>query len=192
MSWDPAPFVAVLRRGGVVACPTETLVGLLANALDAAAVAKVVAAKRRGAGEPIGVLVPDLATALKVLREIPAEARTLAEQHWPGPLTIVAYARAGLPEALLRDGKVGVRVPGPSPALDLCRAFGGPLTATSANVSGEPAARTSDEARAALGDAVDAYVPGQSPGGPASTVLDVTEVPFRVVRAGAIRVNSAG
>jgi L-threonylcarbamoyladenylate synthase len=103
----------------------------------------------------------------------------------------VAFARASVPAALVRDGKIGVRVPGPSPALELCRAFGGPLTATSANRSGEPAARTSAEARAALGDEVDAYVPGEAPGGPPSTVIDVTETPFRLVRAGAIRITEA-
>jgi L-threonylcarbamoyladenylate synthase len=188
---DLASYVAILRRGGVVACPTETLIGLLADATSVAAVEKVVAAKRRGAGEPIAVIAPDLAGASSVLAELPEAARQLAAAHWPGPLTIVARARQGLPPALVRDGKIGVRVPGPSPALDLCRAFGGALTATSANLSGEAPARTSDEARAALGDAVDAYVPGSAPGGPPSTVIDVTETPFRLVRAGAIRITEA-
>src|SRR5688572_8682807 len=153
-----APFVAVLRGGGVVACPTETLVGLLADAASLAAVEKVVAVKKRGAADPIAVLAPDLAAALRLVRDLPDAARELATTHWPGPLTLVAHAQPGVPAPLVRDGKIGVRVPGPSPALELCRAFGGPLTATSANLSGEPAARTSEEARAALGGAVDAYV----------------------------------
>jgi L-threonylcarbamoyladenylate synthase len=184
MSWELA--VEVLRRGGVIACPTETLVGLLADAENAAAVARVVAIKRRDEA-PIAVLVPSADAVATVAEPLAGRGRALARAHWPGPLTLVVRARAHLPAALVRDGKVGVRVPGPSPALDLVRAFGGPLTATSANRTGEPAARTIAEARAALGDDVDLYLPGESPGGAPSTVVDVTVEPPRVIRAGAVR-----
>ncbi len=90
--------------------------------------------------------------------------------------------------ALQKDGKVGVRVPGPSPALDLVRAFGGPLTATSANRSGEPPACSGAEARALFGEALDAVVQGDSPAGLASTIVDVTSEPPVVLRQGAIEV----
>jgi L-threonylcarbamoyladenylate synthase len=178
-------YVEVLRRGGVVACPTETQMGLLADALSGEAVARVVAIKRRPAGEPIALIAPDLAAAERIVVLTPA-AVALARAHWPGPLTLVALARPELPAPLVLDGKVGVRVPGPSPALDLARAFGGPLTATSANRSGEPATVSAAETIAALGTDVDAVVPGRAPGGPPSTVVDVTVDPPRVIRRGAV------
>ena len=79
-----------------------------------------------------------LEVALRLVRDVSAEALQLAMTHWPGPLTLVLFAQAHLPSPVVKDGKVAVRVPGPSPALDLAIAFGGPLTATSANRSGEP------------------------------------------------------
>src|SRR5690606_29808134 len=134
---DLDAYVATLRRGGVVACPTETLQGLLADARSEAAVQRVVELKRRGP-EPIAVIVPSL-FALDEVAEPPSEqALALARRHWPGPLTLVLRARSGLPAPLVRQGTIGVRVPGPSPALALVQAFGGPLTATSANPSGLP------------------------------------------------------
>jgi L-threonylcarbamoyladenylate synthase len=184
---DLAPYVALLRRGGVLACPTETLHGLLADALDPRAVARVVALKRRGP-EPIALLVPDLAAAQALADGgLSERAQALATAHWPGPLTLVIKARAGLAEALAPAGTVGVRVPGPSPALALVRAFGGPLTATSCNPSGLPAARDEKEARAYFGDRLDGYVPGSAPGGLASTVVDVSGPEPRVLRPGAIQ-----
>jgi L-threonylcarbamoyladenylate synthase len=179
-------YVSLLRRGGVVACPTETLFGLLADALNEEAVARVSAIKRRRAEDPIAVLVPSLEAALDLVVEFPVQARELAGRHWPGPLTLVLRARPGLPAALIRDGKIGLRVPGESPALDLVRAFAGPLTATSANRTSEPAAVTAEQVRASLGDEVDVVLPGSAPGGLPSTVLDATRQPPLVLRAGAL------
>ncbi|MFW6050087.1 MAG: L-threonylcarbamoyladenylate synthase [Myxococcota bacterium] len=189
MIQDIARYVRVLEGGGVVACPTETLVGLLADALRQDAVERVVRIKGRAPDAPIAVLLPDVAAWDRVARDVPPAARALASAHWPGPLTLVAWARPGLPAALVHDGKVGARVPGPSPALELVRAFGGPLTATSANRSGEPPARDAAQAARVLGDRLDAVVPGVAPGGRASTVLDVTADPPRVLRAGAVAIS---
>lgn len=184
-------FVASLRAGGVIACPTETLQGLLANALDVHAVERVVALKRRG-DEPIALLVPDLACVLTLIEgALPEAARILAETHWPGPLTLVLRARAGLPPQLAARGTLGVRVPGPSPALDIVRAFGGPLTATSCNLSGQPPARTEAEVRAYFDGQLDGVVPGDAPGGLPSTVIDATGASLRVLRAGAVHVPGA-
>lgn len=176
-------LIAHLRAGGVVACATETLFGLLADARSEAAVARVVSLKRRG-GDPIALLAPDLARVEEIAALTPA-ARALAARHWPGPLTLVVRARVSLPAALLRDGTVGVRVPGASAAREVVRAFGGPLTATSCNLAGQPAAETDAEARAYFPEGV-VIVPGRAPGGPPSTLVDATaEVP-RVLRRGAI------
>jgi L-threonylcarbamoyladenylate synthase len=181
-----AHCLRVLRSGGVVACPTETFVGLLADARSAQAVQHVCELKGRDPNNPIGVLVADARWLDALARELPPRARALAARYWPGPLTLVVRAAAGLPPELQKDGKVGVRVPGPSPALEVVRAFGGPLTATSANLTGQPPARTSAEARAAFGKRLDFVVDGESPGGLASTVVDVTTDPVTLLRRGAI------
>ena len=178
--------VAILRRGGVVACPTETFVGLLADALQPAAVARVLEIKGRSAREPMAVLLPDAAAVTRVALPLSASARALSERCWPGPLTLVTHARAGLPAPLIRDGRIGLRVPGPSPALDLVRAFGGPLTATSANRSGEAPSCSVEALPVALRAALDAEGPGEAPGGAPSTVVDVTVDPPRVIRPGAV------
>jgi L-threonylcarbamoyladenylate synthase len=182
-------YVDLLRHGAVVACPTETQMGLLADALDARAIARVSELKRRPPTEPIGVLVPSLEGALRIVRDVSADAVTLAQRHWPGPLTLVLWAAPGLPDAIVKEKRVAVRVPGASPALDLVRAFGGPLTATSANRSGEPPCTTAAEVRAVFGDSVAAIVPGNAVG-VASTIVDLTGDEPRVLRHGAITLDS--
>lgn len=177
----------LLRAGGVVAVPTETLVGLLADARNPAAVQEVCRLKGRAADQPIGLLLPDYEALDAWAESVPAAARELAQRHWPGPLSLVVRARPGVLPALLRDGTVSVRVPGESPALDLVRAFGSPLTATSANKTGEPAACTADEVRQAFGDALAAIVEGSAPGGPPSTIVDATGPVLHVLRTGAIK-----
>jgi L-threonylcarbamoyladenylate synthase len=178
-------YAALLREGGVIACPTETLYGLLADAWSESAVARVVALKRRGP-EPIALIAPDLAAVEQLAEELTSSARMLAERYWPGPLTLVVRARKGLPGRLVRDGTVGVRVPGASPALALVRAFGGPLTATSCNLSGKPAARSDAEARAYFPEGLAAIVAGRATSSLASTIVDVTGDAPRLLRQGAI------
>ncbi|MBW2717717.1 MAG: threonylcarbamoyl-AMP synthase [Deltaproteobacteria bacterium] len=188
---DLAALVRVLERGGVVACPTETWLGLLADALNEKAVARVAELKGRPADMPIALLLAD-AQAVADVAEVPsAAARALMEAHWPGPLTILLAAKPGLSPRLTREGKLGVRVPGPSPAADLARAFGGPLTATSANRTGEPSLRSADELPVALAQGLDGVVPGVSPGGAPSTLIDATTSPMRLLRAGAIEIDPA-
>lgn len=186
---DLSRFLTVLSAGGVVACATETQIGLLADALRPDAVARVQALKGRPEGAPIAVLLPDARSLPAVARPLSPAAAALAARHWPGPLTLVVVARPGLPAPLVLDGRVGVRVPGPSPALELARAFGGPLTATSANRTGEPAALTPEDVERAFEGRGVAVVPAPAPGGPPSTVLDVTVDPPRVVRAGAVAID---
>lgn len=185
-------LLSLLQAGGVIACPTETFVGLLAAALDATAVARVCTLKGRSALQPIGVLLPDFEAMASVALEIPELARRLAEQHWPGPLSLVLRARPGLPPALCKDGKISVRVPGASPALELVRAFGLPLTATSANLSGQVPACTAAQVRAAFPIGLAAIVEGVAPGGLPSTLLDVSGATPLVLRVGAIAVDALG
>lgn len=180
-------YVELLREGGVIACPTETQMGLLADALSPAAVQRVCALKQRPASEPIALIVPSLEIALTLIDSMPPLGLALAKAHWPGPLTLVARARSGLPDAIVKDGTVALRVPGSSPAAELVRAFGGALTATSANLSGHPPLTTEAELHAAFGAGLAAIVPGHAPGGLPSTIVDVTGEQPVVLRAGAVK-----
>lgn len=184
-----ADYVEYLRAGGVLACPTETQLGLLADALQPGAVGKVCALKGRPAeGAPLALLLPSAAALALVAQEVNPLAQALGERYWPGPLTLLVLARPELDPRLVLDGRVGVRVPGPSPALDLVRAFGGPLTATSANRSGRPVARDGEEALRIFGNALQ-VVPGACTTGLPSTIIDTTGGSARLIRAGAIEVQ---
>ena len=188
---DLLTLVRVLERGGVVACPTETWVGLLADASSDEAVELVAELKGRPADMPIALLLPDALALAQVASSPSGEARALMEAHWPGPLTILLAAKPGLSPRLTRNGKVGVRVPGPSPAADLVRAFGRPLTATSANRTGEPPIRSAEDLSETLVDGLGGVVPGVSPGGAPSTLIDATAAPMEILRAGAIEIDPA-
>lgn len=182
-------YLKILRSGGVIACPTETLFALLADALNPRAVQRVCEIKRRRGQDPIAVLVPSIEVARSLASAFPEMALAMAQRYWPGPLTIVVKAAPGLPGPLVQNGKIGMRVPGPSPALDMVSQYGGALTATSANRTGEPAATSAEEASAAFGDELDGIVPGSCPGGPPSTLVEVSETRVRILRQGAIRID---
>lgn len=188
---DIDDLVAVLRRGGVVACATENSFGLLADAADAQAVARVVELKGRADDRTIACIAPSAAIAERYL-ELNADAWALAKRHWPGPLTVVGVARLPLAAPVLKDGRVGIRVPGPSPAADLVWAYGDLLTATSANRTGDAPALDAVTVREAFGDAVDAIVDVPAQGGAPSTVVTVLGGEIQVLRSGAIEVVSTG
>jgi len=188
---DLSPLVEVLQRGGVVACPTETWLGLLADAFNEAAVERVAELKRRPADMPIALLLPDARALQEVALTPSPAAQALMQAHWPGPLTILLWAAPGLNPRLIKDGKIGVRVPGPSPAADLVHAFRRPLTATSANRSGEPPLRSVEDLPAELGVGLDGRVYGASPGGAPSTLIDATTTPMKILRPGAIEIDPA-
>jgi len=178
----------LLRARGLVAFPTETFYALGANALDEAAVARVFHAKGRPADKPILVLVDSLEMVAEVARDVSALARRLMARYWPGALTLVLRAHAGLPDALTAGtGTIGVRLPGHPVARALVGALGGPVTAPSANPHGQASPRTADEVIAGLAERVDLVLDGgATPGGPASTLLDLTRTPPVVLRAGAV------
>lgn len=180
--------VEVIRGGGVVAAATDTLVGLLALARSETAVARVLAIKGPGRATPIPVLVPDLDTAASLVAAFPEAARQRAEAGWPGPLTLVLPARPGLPSGLTAGRRtLGLRIPGPSAALDLVRLVGEPLTGTSANRTGEPAVADTDELDAAVAAEVDLVVRGRARLASPSEVVDYTVDPPRVLRPGPTR-----
>jgi L-threonylcarbamoyladenylate synthase len=179
--------VRALAAGHVVAFPTESTYGLGVDALDAAALARLFAIKGREAGKPPPLLVADRAMVDQLAARVPERARALMARFWPGPLTLVLPARAELPEALVLDGGVGLRVSPHAIAAALVTAFGRPVTATSANLAGEPPAVTAEAVRAVFGSAVHVLDGGRAPGAPPSTVVRVSDDgTLTVLRAGAI------
>jgi len=174
-------------RGEVVAFPTESSYGLAVDALSSEAVGRLFALKGREPGKPPPILVADEEMLARVVARVPDAARALMAKFWPGPLTLVLPARAGLPEALTSEGGVGVRR-SPHPVADaLVRAFGGPITATSANPSGAPPALRAAEVRAMFGERIHLLDGGDAPGAAPSTVARVGEDgTITVLRAGAL------
>ncbi|MFI5353606.1 MAG: L-threonylcarbamoyladenylate synthase [Candidatus Binatales bacterium] len=180
--------VEALRRGELVVYPTETLYALGADAASPAALRRLFAAKAREAGKPVALIAADPAMGFAIARDIPGAARRLAKAFWPGPLTLVMPAKAGLPESLVgADGGVGVRVSSHPIAHALARRLGRPITATSANPAGQPPSTTIEQARAAFGRKVKVYLEGGELGGsPPSTVVAFDREAIKVLRAGAI------
>lgn len=180
--------VEAVRNGGLVIFPTETVYGVGADPFDSAAVARIFVAKGRPRTQALSLHLaadPDLD---RWARQVPLGARRLAEQFWPGPLTLILASRPDVPESVRAGGDtVGLRVPAHEVALELCARAGGALAGTSANRHGEPSPTTVDEAVAAVGDDVAAVLDG----GPCrlgvdSTVLDLSRRPPRLLRVGAL------
>jgi L-threonylcarbamoyladenylate synthase len=177
-----------LAAGEAIVYPTETFYALGVDALSPEALERLFAIKGREPGKPVALIAADAAMAFAVAREVPAPARLLAEAFWPGPLTLVLPARDGIPAALIgADGGVGVRVSSHPVARALAAGLRGLLTATSANLAGEPPAVEPEVARGVLGGKVKVFVEnGKLAGGPPSTVVAVGRAGMRVLRAGAV------
>ncbi len=178
----------MILSGGVAAVPTETVYGLAANALDAAAVERVFEGKGRPDGKPVSLFVSDITMAERFCEDVPEAAYRLAERFWPGPLTLILKRRPIVPDAVTAGGAtVGVRCPDNPLTLALVREAGVPLTGTSANRSGEPDALDVSDVLHAFDGRIDCVIDG----GPArdgvpSTVLDLTVSPPRLLRQGGV------
>lgn len=181
-----ADAARLLREGGVVAFPTETVYGLGANALNEAAVRRVYELKGRPAESPLIVHVPSVNEARALAAEWPAEAEQLAAKHWPGPLTIVVRKNPIIPD-LVSAGlpTVGLRVPSHPVAQQLLREAAVPVAAPSANRFTQLSPTTAEHVRNAFGDAVPVLEGGASQVGIESTVVSVLNG-FRVLRPGMI------
>jgi L-threonylcarbamoyladenylate synthase len=179
-----------VRGGEVVVFPTDTVYGVGADAFAADAVAAVLAAKARGRDMPLPVLVPSSQTVDGLATNIPNYVHDLMRAFWPGPLTLVLHSQGSLMWDLGEtNGTVALRMPKNDIALGLLREVG-PMAVTSANVSGQPPARTVVEAASQLGSAVSVYLDGGPSAGDdaslASTILDCTHDAPVILRAGAV------
>jgi L-threonylcarbamoyladenylate synthase len=192
-SGSVAEAAAALRAGELVVFPTETFYAIGADPMQANALTSILQVKGREPDKTIALIAANAASAFAIAREIPTQARLLAERFWPGPLTLVLPARQDLNETLIGPGGgIGVRVSPHPTAYVLALAAGGLLTATSANLSGEPPARTLMQAREALGARIKVYLDGGTLGSDApSTVVDFSaDGGFRILRAGVIDHNA--
>src|SRR3954470_16918309 len=178
----------VIKSGGIVAMPTDTLYGLAADPFSPAAIERVFAAKGRPAERALPLVAADMTQVEEQLGALSPDGRRLAAAYWPGPLTLLLPRPSTMPEEVTGGlGQVGVRVPAHAVARDLCRACGRPLPATSANPSGAPASADPDDVARTMGEGVALLLDaGLTPGGPPSTIVNVSGDVVRLVRPGAI------
>jgi len=180
----------VVKSGGVVAIPTDTVYGLGCDPRSDKAVGRLFEAKNRQA-KPVPVLCASPEVARKLV-ELNSAATKLANLHWPGPLTIVAPLKKGSKLSHLLDqgsGHLGVRVPRSELCLALARKVGGAITGTSANLSGEPSCRTAAQVVESLGGRIELVIDGGTLRGRESTVVKATGETVEVLREGSVRIQ---
>jgi L-threonylcarbamoyladenylate synthase len=177
----------LIKTGGIAAFPTETVYGIGANALDAAAVAKIFVIKGRPPQNPLIMHVGGLAQLNRSVREIPPSAQILIERFWPGPLTLVFHKNEHVPDIVTAGlDTVAVRMPAHPVALELIRQSGVPLAAPSANPSGMPSSTHHSHVQAYFGGDLFVIEGGDCPIGVESTVLYIHSDPPRILRQGGL------
>jgi L-threonylcarbamoyladenylate synthase len=177
-----------IRSGGVVAYPTETVYGLGALASHNEAMARIYRLKHRACHKPLSILIHDPTQLEPLVRALAPRTRSLMARFWPGPLTLLLPAAEHLPEILTAGtGRVGVRISSHPVARELVAAVGAPITATSANRSGAPSCRTSEQVLEQMGEELALILDGGlTPDSRGSTIADVAVEPPVIVRVGAI------
>lgn len=181
-------LVGIMRVGGLVAVPTETVYGLAGNGLDEKAVAEIYEVKGRPEVKPLSLMVHDAASMERYCENVPPQAYTLAKKFWPGPLTIVMKAKPCVPEIVRAGGEtVGLRCPDHPLTLELLEKSGVPFAAPSANPSGEPSPKNADSVLKYFDGKIDAVLDGGECGiGCESTLIDLSRTPYRILRQGAL------
>lgn len=179
-----------IRSGQVLGMPTDTFYGLAADPFNLRAVDRVYEIKSRSRHKPLSLLIEDVDQAEHLANKLPDEFYALAKKFWPGPLTIIVKAASRLPlKVTANTGNVALRVPNAKIPLEVIRAAGIPITATSANLSGESECTSAEAVREQLGVRIPIIVDGgSSPRETASTIVDLTdeEARWKILREGAI------
>jgi L-threonylcarbamoyladenylate synthase len=176
----------LLRRGELVAFPTDTVYGLAADVHNLQAIERLFLAKERAASKAIAVLVGSAQAMAQVALHIPQSAQRLAAAFWPGPLTVVVERHPDLPSNISPLPTIGVRMPAHPVALALLNAAG-PLAVTSANISNAANTASAQAVLEQLGGRIDLILDGgQTPGGTPSTVVDCTRAELKILRIGPI------
>ena len=178
----------IIRGGGLVGVPTETVYGLAGNGLNEAAVKQIYEVKGRPEVKALSLMVPDETAMERYCVDVPAAAYALAKKYWPGPLTIILKSKPEVPEIVRAGGEtVGLRCPDHPLTLALLREAGVPLAAPSANPSGAPSPKTAGDVMAYFDGQIDAVIDGGECGiGTESTIIDLSRTPYRILRVGAL------
>ena len=180
----------VLKGGGVIAFPTDTFFGLGANPYNTKAVDKIYSIKGRDPEKPLLLLIDSILKLDDLAEEISEASAKLIESFWPGPLTMLFKPKHTIPKNIT-TGLIGIRQPGNSITRKILAGLNYPLTAPSANISGEDPTTTAEQVKDRLGNKVDLILDaGICRGGEPSTLVDTTKTPVRLVRAGAINFKS--
>ncbi|MEG2214097.1 MAG: L-threonylcarbamoyladenylate synthase [Oscillospiraceae bacterium] len=185
---EPVEAADIIKRGGLVAVPTETVYGLAGNGLNRDAVHRIYEVKGRPEIKPLSLMVPDADAFSLYCEDVPPQAGLLAERFWPGPLTIVLKSKPIVPDITRAGGDtIGLRCPDHPLTLALLRSCGLPLAAPSANPSSAPSPKTAGEVMAYFDGAIDAVIDGGPCGiGLESTIIDLSFAPYRILRQGAL------
>jgi L-threonylcarbamoyladenylate synthase len=185
---DMTEAADIIRQGGLVAVPTETVYGLAANGLDENAVKKIYEVKNRPESKPISLLVSGMEDVDRFCIMIPAAAYILAEKFWPGPLTMILRKSGAVPDIVTAgSGTVGVRCPDHKKTLEIIKLAGVPLAAPSANPSGKPSPKSAIAVSLYFNGKIDCIVDGgQCTVGIESTIVDLTVMPPRILREGGL------
>jgi L-threonylcarbamoyladenylate synthase len=184
-----AKGISLLKKGGVIAFPTDTVYGLGASIAIDSAVARVYRTKGRSQNRALPLIIADIAQLEEIAAVIPAYAVLLAEKFWPGPLTLVLLKSDAISDIVSSGPTVAVRIADHPIPTALARGIGTAITGTSANLSGRPSALTAEEARNQLGDKVDLIIEGECPGGRESTIVDLSGQAPVIVREGALSIE---
>ena len=180
--------IIILKKGGIVACPTDTVYGVVAAINIEPAVARVYQIKGRPHSQALPILLAEKYQIAEVAKVVPPLAQRLADRFFPGALTIVLPKADSVPDIVTGGGKtVAVRIANHPIPTAIIRGLGMPIVGTSANLSGSPSALTAEEARAQLGDRVDLIIDGgRCTGGRESTIVDLSGQTPLILRQGAI------
>lgn len=188
-----ARAAAIIRKGGVVAIPSDALYTLVADPLNLQAVGRVFQAKGRESSRSLPLLISDLIMAEELASEVTARFYLLARHFWPGPLTIIVPAASKVPLKVTGNtGRLGLRQSKSRVAQALLEQLGHPVISTSANLSGQPTSRTGIDVFAAMDGAVDLVLDGGLCASEGATTVDITDPYWRVIKEGAISEREIG
>jgi L-threonylcarbamoyladenylate synthase len=178
----------ILKEGGIIAYPTETFYGIGADAENKKAIERIYTIKGRDFKNPISTIIGNRTDVIKLTRDVPESGSKLMNRFWPGGLTILFEASHNVPQKLTaKTGKIGIRLSGNLIATSLAKTLSKAVTATSANLSGQKECLSVNDVIDSLGNSIDAIIDGGStPGGLASTIVDVTTDPPNIVREGVV------
>ena len=187
-SYDVSEAAEILRNGGLVAVPTETVYGLAGNGLDEKAVSNIYEVKGRPTVKPLSLMVPDSSAMELYCENVPQQAKLMAEKFWPGPLTIVLESRKCVPEIVRAGGNtVGLRCPDHELTLKALKLAGIPFAAPSANPSGEESPKNAEKVREYFDGKIDGIIDGGPCGiGKESTLIDMSRTPYKILRQAAL------